>query len=141
MSEDHGMTSGFDSQLDMHVDSCTGHEVVGHLRLGPQHQRESHGVRGVGVGVHGGVYSAVIEKLASLGAAAWLDGQGTAVGLSNTTNVVRPAAGGTLTLTARPLQQASSQQLWNVDVTNAEGDLIACGQVRLANVADARHLA
>lgn len=130
MSVDHSDAVGFDRHLNMHVYVCTGHEVMARIALGPKHQRSGAG------GVHGGVYSSAIEKVASLGAAEWLGGHGIAVGLSNSTNFLRLTAEGTVTITARPLQQGSSQQLWNVDITDEQDQLIACGQVLLANIGD-----
>jgi acyl-coenzyme A thioesterase PaaI-like protein len=35
---------------------------------------------------------------------------------------------------ARPIQQGRTQQLWTVDITDAEARLVATGQVRLHNI-------
>ena len=41
---------------------------------------------------------------------------------------------GRVTVTATPVQQGRTQQLWHVDITDGAGKLIAIGDVRLQNV-------
>ena len=87
--------------------------------------------------VHGGVYSTLVETLASTGAAIWAMEQGMAgaVGVSNKTDFLRPTMEGTLIGKATPIHRGRTQQLWQVDVTREEdGKLVAQGQVRLHNV-------
>lgn len=87
--------------------------------------------------VHGGVYSTLVETLASTGAAIWAMEQGMAgaVGVSNKTDFLRPTTEGTLIGEATPIHRGKTQQLWQVDVTREEdGKLVAQGQVRLHNV-------
>ena len=85
--------------------------------------------------VHGGVYCAAIESAASVGAAVFALGLGlTAVGVNNNTNFVRPLSEGRVRLTACPLQQGRTQQLWDVRLVDDRDRLIATGQVRLAHV-------
>jgi uncharacterized protein (TIGR00369 family) len=102
--------------------------VTGWIDLGPEHH-QPHGL------VHGGVYCAAVETAASVGAAAAAAMRDlTAVGVHNSTNFLRPISAGRVDVVATPIQQGRTQQLWNVDITDADGRLVATGQVRLHNV-------
>jgi len=48
---------------------------------------------------------------------------------------MRPFSRGRLDLTARPIQQGRTLQLWLVEISNGEGKMVARGQVRLYNQA------
>ena len=104
--------------------------AVGHLDIEPEHH-QPYGV------VHGGVYSTLIETLASTGAALWAmeNGLAGAMGVSNTTDFLKATTEGRLIGVAKPIHRGRTQQLWEVEVRN-EGDdrLVAHGQVRLQNV-------
>lgn len=87
--------------------------------------------------VHGGVYCAMIETLASTGAAIWALEQGMAgaVGLSNKTDFIRATSGGVLLGRAVPIHRGRNQQLWQVDLTRQDDSKLAAhGEVRLQNV-------
>ena len=84
--------------------------------------------------LHGGVHSLVIEGLCSLAAALWLDERGRVVGVNNNTDFYRGVTEGRLTSTTRPVHRGRSQQVWTVETTDAEGRLVARGQVRLQNL-------
>lgn len=84
--------------------------------------------------VHGGVYCAVIETLASMGGAYWYGRKGQVVGVNNNTDFLRPVREGTLYGVASPIHRGRSQQLWVVTITDAAEKLVARGQVRLANL-------
>jgi len=58
-----------------------------------------------------------------------------AVGLTNTTHFVRSLTAGRVDVEAVALSQGRTQQLWQVDITDESGRLIAHGEVRLQNVA------
>src|SRR4029453_13156258 len=103
--------------------------VEGYIELGQDH----HTPWGT---VHGGVYAAAVESAASLGGSAFAAELGmVAVGVNNNTNFARPLTAGRVEVTARPLQQGRTQQLWQVDIVDQARRLIATGQLRLANVA------
>jgi 1,4-dihydroxy-2-naphthoyl-CoA hydrolase len=57
-----------------------------------------------------------------------------AVGLTNTTHFLRSVTSGRVQVRAVPLSQGRTQQLWQVDVKDAAGKLLAHGEVRLQNV-------
>jgi 1,4-dihydroxy-2-naphthoyl-CoA hydrolase len=104
---------------------ATRDEVVGELVVQPSH-RQPHGI------VHGGVYSSVIESLASIGAAldAMRHGR-TVVGLENHTSFVRAVREGVLRATARPLTRGRRSQAWEVTIVDSAGAIVATGRVRL----------
>ncbi len=107
----------------------SGTRVAGVADLGP----DQHTPWGV---VHGGVYCALIESAASIGASAAVAERGQfAVGVSNQTDFLRPLTSGRLDVVAEPIQQGRTLQLWQVTLTRSDdGKLIARGQVRLQNV-------
>ena len=111
------------------VAEIAGTRVTGHVDLGP----DQHTPWGV---VHGGVYCAVVESAASIGASTAVVDRGQfAVGVNNNTDFVRPMTSGVLDVVAEPIQQGRTLQLWQVVLTRADdGKLVARGQVRLQNV-------
>ncbi len=117
------VATGFD------VAEISGTRVSGTVEVGP----DQHTPWGV---VHGGVYCAVVESAASIGASAAVADRGQfAVGVSNSTDFLRPVTTGRLDVVAEPVQQGRTLQLWQVLLTRAEdGKLVARGQVRLQNV-------
>lgn len=85
--------------------------------------------------VHGGVFTAVIETVATTGAYQAVKDRGQlAVGVNNVTDFLRPHQQGRLRVVAQPLQQGKSQQLWQAIVEREDGKTVARGQVRLQNV-------
>jgi 1,4-dihydroxy-2-naphthoyl-CoA hydrolase len=113
------------------LDEATTTRVVGHIDLDRRH----HTPWGI---VHGGVYATAIESSASIGAtAAVRDAGQVAVGLTNTTHFLRSLTSGRVQVEAVALHQGRSQQLWQVDITDAGGRRIAHGEVRLQNLTPA----
>lgn len=120
-------TSGLEKELDLHYKQISGDRVVIHWDITPR-QHQPFGI------VHGGVYCAVVESAASMGAQQWLGARGRVVGVSNQTDFLRAASDGTMTATASPVHQGRSQQLWQVEIRDAQQRLVARGQVRLQNL-------
>ncbi|HYU50093.1 MAG TPA: PaaI family thioesterase [Candidatus Limnocylindria bacterium] len=120
---------GFHHALPIQFETVGPDKVVASMELGP----DQHTPWGV---VHGGVYTAAIETAASLGASAAVLGRGQfAVGVNNNTDFLRPLVAGTVRVSAEPIQQGATQQLWQVNITRTDnGKLVARGQVRLQNV-------
>ncbi|KAJ1684519.1 hypothetical protein LUZ63_020274 [Rhynchospora breviuscula] len=86
--------------------------------------------------VHGGVHCSVFETLASVGGATWFAERGQVVGVNNSTDFLRAVREGALTSTAVPVHRGRLQQLWRIEtVTDADGKVVAQGQVRLQNIA------
>jgi 1,4-dihydroxy-2-naphthoyl-CoA hydrolase len=77
-----------------------------------------------------------VETAASAGASVAVAGRDqVAVGLANSTDFLRKMTAGAVEVSAEPIQQGRSQQLWQVRITSTEtGKLVARGQLRLANV-------
>jgi uncharacterized protein (TIGR00369 family) len=86
--------------------------------------------------VHGGLYTTAIETFATTGAFEAVKERGQqAVGVSNTTDFLRPHRTGRLRVSAVAIQQGRTQQLWQVEIRRPEDEkLVARGQVRLQNV-------
>jgi uncharacterized protein (TIGR00369 family) len=112
----------------LRVDTATPTLVTGTIAAGPEH----HTPWGV---VHGGVYATAVESACSIGASLAVADRGEfAVGLANHTDFLRPHREGELRVSAEPIQQGRTQQLWQCDVTREDGKLVARGQLRLQNV-------
>lgn len=110
------------------VEEVSPTRVRGTISIGADH----HTPWGI---VHGGVYATAIESAASIGASAAVQADGqVAVGLTNTTQFLRSITEGLVTVEAVALNQGRTQQLWQVDVRDADGRLLAHGEVRLQNV-------
>lgn len=84
--------------------------------------------------VHGGVHCSVVEALGSIGAAMWAGSGRRCVGVSNTTDFLRPVSHGALTSVATPIHRGRVQQLWLVETRDRSDRLIARGQVRVQNL-------
>jgi len=86
--------------------------------------------------VHGGVYCAIIESMASVSAYVWLsaNGGGQVVGVNNNTDFLRAVSEGTVVGTSEPIHRGRRQQLWLVTLRDNADRLIARGQVRLQNL-------
>ena len=101
--------------------------VRGHIDAGPEHHQP------MGV-VHGAVYTGAIETAASVGGYLAVAGRGqSVVGVDNFCDFLRPVTAGRLEVDARAAAQGRTLQLWNVDITDDQGRLVARGRVRLAN--------
>jgi 1,4-dihydroxy-2-naphthoyl-CoA hydrolase len=86
--------------------------------------------------VHGGVWCAVVESMASVcGAMAALAHGRICVGAHNATDFLRPHREGRVLGVATPIHIGRTQQLWQVELSRAsDGKALARGQVRLANI-------
>ena len=118
---------GFDEHVGIRLTDVTPDRVVLDWDIRPDHH-QPYGI------VHGGVYCTVVESAASIGAATWFGDRGTVVGVSNHTDFLRAVRQGHLTATATPIHRGRSQQLWLVEIHDADQRLVARGQVRLQNL-------
>ena len=116
---------GFNSLIGLTFTSATFDEVLGEITVRPE-ILQPYGL------VHGGIYSTMIETLASVGAAmnAMPKGQ-TAVGLENTTSFLKAVREGTLFGRAVPLTRGRRTQVWEVTIRNDDDTLVATGRVRM----------
>src|SRR3954454_15153703 len=120
--------------LDHTLDATLGFET---LEIGLEHARSRAAVvdrlkQPFGL-VHGGVYSAMAESLASQAtvAAVWDDGN-VAVGLSNHTSYMRPVLSGHVNAVAHCRHRGSTTWVWEVEMTDDEGRLCALARVTMA---------
>ncbi len=135
MTDAANLGSGLNEVLGLRYPETTPDRVVMEFTIGPQH------LQPFGI-PHGGVYCAVHEAAASIGAFTWLNQDvpeggpiQPAVGSNNSTDFLRQAkVGDTITTTATPIHRGRTQQLWRVESVDQHGKLIAQGQVRLANL-------
>ena len=120
--------SDFLRLLDYTVDEADGRQVDGWFEASSKH----HHPFGI---MHGGAYSSIVETFASIGGWLAVRDQGmSAVGVSNTTDFLRPEREGRMRVRARALHQGRTQQLWEVTISRADGKDVALGRVRLQNV-------
>lgn len=86
--------------------------------------------------VHGGVWCAVVESMASVSAFLWLSGNGggNVVGVNNSTDFLRAVTEGTVHAVSEPVHRGRLQQLWQVTIRDESERLVARGQVRLQNL-------
>ncbi|WP_431729264.1 PaaI family thioesterase [Verrucosispora sp. TAA-831] len=121
------VSSGFAGLLGLEFDEMSGDRVTIRWRVRPE-LHQPYGLQ------HGGVYCAVVETAASVGGGVWLGERGQVVGVSNQTDFLRPVRDGELIAVGTPVHRGRSQQLWQVEITDADGRLVARGQVRLQNL-------
>src|ERR1700694_3659137 len=119
--------TGWVKEMGLHFAEATPERVVATIDISPRHHQ------GYGI-VHGGVYSSIIETLASVGAHLFAVENGRAVaGLENHTSFVRAIREGHLTATATPLARGRRRQLWQCEIVDEAGRLISAGRGRLAS--------
>ena len=83
--------------------------------------------------VHGGVYAAMAEGLASLGTNHGVAGEGNlGLGMSNQSTFLRPVGSGSVHGTARRRHRGRTTWIWDVEVTDDEGRLCALSRVTVA---------
>lgn len=122
---------GFDTLMGLEMKEVSGDRVVASLTITP----ELHQPFGI---VHGGLYCAVAESVASFSGFCWLQETGiggAAVGANNSTDFLKSVSEGEIIATSTPVHRGRRQQLWQVDMVDGEGRLIAQSRVRLQNIA------
>jgi len=118
---------GFDKTIGLQLTSITPDEVTATLEVTPG-LLQPYGL------LHGGVLCSVVETLGSVGGAAWFGDRGHVVGVNNSTHFLRAVREGTLTAVARPVHRGGTQQLWRIEVRDAQDQLVATGDLRVANL-------
>jgi uncharacterized protein (TIGR00369 family) len=122
-----GRPGNYIDWLGLELLETSGDRVVATVDLRPDHH-QPYGI------VHGGVHSSIVETVASVGAAEWYGERGQVVGVNNATDFLRAVRTGRLTATGTPVHRGRMQQLWLVEIRDADEKLVARGQVRLQNV-------
>jgi uncharacterized protein (TIGR00369 family) len=120
------LRSPFTELLGLHYDVRSPDEVTAHVTIDPERHLHPWGA------VHGGVYSAIVETLATLGAqlSAIPDGK-LASGIENHTSFLRQVREGQLRARATPVNRGRQLHLWSVAITDEQDRLVAQGVVRL----------
>ncbi|MEX0953160.1 MAG: PaaI family thioesterase [Nitriliruptoraceae bacterium] len=116
-----------DEALGLVIDEVRLDRVTGHLDADARHHQP------FGL-VHGGVWCAVVETLASIGGALQVADRGMAVGVHNATDLLRAHRHGRADAVAVPVQRGRQQQLWQVDIRDTGDHLLARGTLRLQNL-------
>jgi len=112
--------------------TATADEVVAELVVERKHQ-QAFGI------VHGGVYSGLIETIASLGATLAARPHGrTVVGLENQTSFLRAVREGTLRGRAAPVHVGRTTQVWDAIIRDDQDRIVATGRVRLLCTEESR---
>jgi uncharacterized protein (TIGR00369 family) len=121
---------GFDGLYGLQILQADGDAARGFVRVGPEHLQPG------GI-VHGGVYAAMTESLAS--SATWFSvGEGKFVaGMSNHTTFLRPIREGTIHAEGAPLHRGRTTWVWDVRISDDEGRPCATSRITIA-VRDAR---
>ncbi len=121
---------GFDDELGLTYLEATPDGATAQLTINDK-LLQPHGI------VHGGVYCSIVESVASVSAAVWLESRGAGrnvVGVNNSTDFIRAITAGVVTAVSTPIHRGRRQQLWLIDITGADDRLVARGQVRLQNL-------
>jgi 1,4-dihydroxy-2-naphthoyl-CoA hydrolase len=125
---------GSAAQPEVTLDSVLGFEAVelgaevarSRAQVGDRHL-QPYGL------VHGGVFPAMAESIASQATAVGVHADGNiAVGMSNFTSFMRPIESGTIHAEARRKHAGSTTWLWEVEMSDDEGRLCAVSRVTVA---------
>lgn len=115
-----------ESVLGFELGEVTPDRATATAKVGSQHMQP------FGL-VHGGVYAAMSESLASVATyMAVKDEDNIAVGLSNNTSFMRPITKGTIHATATRRHRGRTTWVWDVDMTDDEERLCATSRVTIA---------
>src|SRR5687768_5420955 len=115
---------GWIQALGLELAQVAADSVVAHWDIDARHLQP----QGI---VHGGVYASVVETCCSVGAMAAAPPGKMVVGIENHTSFLRSAREGRLSARAAPLHAGRRAQLWECNISDAAGRLIATGRVRL----------
>ena len=121
-------------QLERTLDGVLGFET---LEAGPEFARAraqvgDHHKQSLGL-VHGGVYAAMAESLASQATALAVASEGKiALGMSNQTSFMRPILSGFVHAEARCRHRGSTTWVWDVEMTDDDGRLCALSRMTIA---------
>ena len=121
----NGKLGGFADYIGIRFTSATYECVEADIPVGPQ-LFQPYGL------VHGGVYASIVETLASIGASLHVMHVGKqVVGLENTTTFLKATSSGVIKAKGHALTVGRRTHLWEVNMTNEHGKLVASGRVRL----------
>ncbi len=117
---------GLDALLGHELLECTDELVTSRLAVRDE-LRQPFGL------VHGGVFAAIAETLASVGTAVAVVPRGSAaMGLSNQTSFLRPITSGTIHGRAVRRHRGRTTWIWDVEITDDDGRLCAMSRMTIA---------
>jgi uncharacterized protein (TIGR00369 family) len=122
---------GFEQLCGVRLTEVTGERVLAELAV-QDRLRDRSGA------VHGGVYGALAESLATAGTLHGLGDSGGAVGLSNLTQTLRQVRDGTLHASAACRHAGRTTWVWEIEIRNGSGELCAFARTTLAVSSAAR---
>jgi uncharacterized protein (TIGR00369 family) len=118
--------SPFDRHYGLEVEDASDEVVRGRVRVRTELTQPA------GL-VHGGVYAAIAEALASLGTNLGVASEGMiGLGMANESTFLRSIARGTIYASARRRHRGRTRWVWDVDLTDDEGRLCAVSRVTIA---------
>jgi 1,4-dihydroxy-2-naphthoyl-CoA hydrolase len=120
------VTQGFDRLYGLELLSVSDGEVRAQVVVNPD-LKQAAGL------VHGGVYAAMAESMASLATAIGVIKDGSmAMGLSNSTSFLRPVTEGTVHAVATRLHRGRTTWVWDVRFSNDEDRTCALTRMTIA---------
>lgn len=118
--------SPFDRHYGLEIEESSDEVVRGRVPV------RDHVTQPMGI-VHGGVYAAIAEGLASIGTNHGVTDEGkAALGMTNVSTFLRPVGRGSIHATARRRHRGRTTWVWDVDMTDDEGRLCAVSRVTVA---------
>jgi 1,4-dihydroxy-2-naphthoyl-CoA hydrolase len=119
-------SSPFDAYLGIEFELVQEDRARARVHIDPQRHHQPRGI------VHGGLYSTLIETVASFGTSQSPKRQGRDLAAVEVhTSLLRQVAAGTLTAEGWAVHPGSRLQLWQVEVRDDQGRLVAHGSCRL----------
>jgi 1,4-dihydroxy-2-naphthoyl-CoA hydrolase len=118
--------SGFDALYGLELIECT--EATARARVVVRDE-----LRQAGGPIHGGVYAAIADALATRGTAAAVSAEGKlAIGLANHTNVLHPITAGWIHARAVRRHRGRTTWVWEVAISDDAGQACAAARVTVA---------
>ncbi|MGH2833436.1 MAG: PaaI family thioesterase [Solirubrobacteraceae bacterium] len=118
--------NGFDRLYGLELIEMTDEQVLAQVAVRDQLKQPA------GL-VHGGVYAAIAESIASLATGVSVLGEGAvAMGLSNSTSFLRPITQGTVHAHAQRLHRGRTTWVWDVRFTDDDGRTCAVTRMTIA---------
>lgn len=120
------ISQGFDRLYGLELIEVSDERVRGRVRVRDE-LKQPYGL------VHGGVYAAIAESLASMatGLAVSRDGR-VAMGLSNQTNFLRPITHGSIEAVAMRKHRGLTTWVWEVEMSDDQGRLCVLSRMTVA---------
>jgi 1,4-dihydroxy-2-naphthoyl-CoA hydrolase len=117
---------GFDQLYGLELSEIEDGRAVAQVRVRDE-LKQPYGL------VHGGVFAAIAESLASMGTALAVAEEGRiAVGLSNQTSFLRPITSGTIHAVAVARHRGRTTWVWEVEMTDDAGRLCVLTRMTIA---------